>query len=69
MRCDCCNVVLTPYEISMRSVMTGQFGNICRKCYSYIQDDVVLVGDNTLAHEDGIDLALYNSIEIEEDDY
>ena len=53
----------------MRSVITGQFGNICRKCYSYIQDDVVLVGDNTLAHEDGTDLALYNSIEIEEDDY
>ncbi len=32
MHCDCCDKLLTDWEISLRSVATGAFMNTCSKC-------------------------------------
>lgn len=57
MRCECCNNVLTPFEESFKSAKTHRTLNICEKCYNTISDDVLIVADTSLEHEDGTDFA------------
>ena len=69
MRCKCCNVILTPFESTIRSAQDNEFIDMCSECLSYIEDDV-----NVLVREDlrdvGTDIAIYDDyIDIEGDNY
>ena len=39
MRCYCCNVILTPQE-STRKFTSGDFVDMCNKCFGTIEEDV-----------------------------
>lgn len=59
MRCVCCNNILTPYESSFKSTNSGQYIDMCTKCFSFVRDDVDVTVNRTLEHEDGTDFANY----------
>lgn len=54
MRCICCNVALTDYESTRKSVTTNEFIDMCNKCFKTIQNDV--------AYKDRLDLLSVNDI-------
>ncbi len=39
MRCIACNKVLNEFESTRRSLMSGDFMDLCNKCYSNIEED------------------------------
>lgn len=45
MRCYCCNVVLTPAE-STRKFSSGEYADMCTKCLSTIQEDILVDEEN-----------------------
>jgi hypothetical protein len=61
MRCICCNVLLTPYESTIRAVSDNTFMDTCERCLSYTNVDTLTRED--LKRESGIDLANYLGIE------
>jgi hypothetical protein len=52
MRCYCCNRALSDYEATRRSVTTGNFLDMCNKCYGSISSDVLSYERQDLRHED-----------------
>lgn len=52
MRCYCCNKALSDYEATRRSVNTGEFLDMCNKCYGSISSDVLSLERTDLRHED-----------------
>lgn len=40
MRCICCDKMLNDFESTRKSVTTGDYFDMCNKCYSTIKDDV-----------------------------
>jgi len=48
MRCRCCDVALTDYEATRKSVTTNEYYDMCNRCFSTIKDD--------LLYKDRIDL-------------
>lgn len=61
-RCSCCDTILTPYEMSVRSIASGEYMMMCSKCLKFIRDDVTVIGDRRLDHDDGgTEVALYNN--------
>ena len=40
MRCLACNKVLSDFEATRRSLISGDFMDICNACYTNIEDDV-----------------------------
>jgi protein-arginine kinase activator protein McsA len=40
MRCKACDDRLTHEDTSRKSLLTGEYLDLCRKCYSTIQEDV-----------------------------
>lgn len=40
MRCYCCDKALNDFESTRKSVTTGDYLDMCNKCYSTIRDDV-----------------------------
>ena len=40
MRCIACDKLLSEFECTRRSIQTGEFMDLCNKCYSNIEDDV-----------------------------
>lgn len=67
-RCNCCNVILTPYELAIRSATTNDYMDVCLKCYSYMEGVAVITRED-ISHEVGMDLALnYIDYEDYEDD-
>ena len=59
MRCTCCNVLLSPFESTIRKVSTHDFIDMCEKCLSYIDDDVKVLTREDLRSEVGTDVANY----------
>jgi len=59
MRCVACNNILTPFESTFKSSTSGEFLDLCTKCYKFIKEDVPVVVNNTLEHEDGTEVANY----------
>jgi len=57
MRCICCNVVLTPFESTVRSVADNSFMDTCEKCLTF--SNVPTLTREDLRREVGIDLADY----------
>lgn len=41
MRCYCCDKVLSDFESTRKSVATGDYLDMCNKCYSTIKDDLL----------------------------
>lgn len=68
MRCQCCNVILTPYESTMRRVSDNSFLDVCEKCYTFMSDDVKVLTREDLHEEVGIDVANYIDTEGNYDD-
>ena len=52
MRCYCCNKALSDYEATRKSVQTGQFLDMCNKCYGSISSEVLSIERTDLRHED-----------------
>jgi hypothetical protein len=65
MRCYCCNKALSDYEATRKSVSTGDFLDMCNKCYGSISSEVLAVERTDLRHEDE-DEEFHN---VEKDDY
>jgi hypothetical protein len=40
MRCCCCNKNLSDYESTRKSKSTGEYLDMCNKCYGTIEDDL-----------------------------
>lgn len=40
MRCISCNCVLTDFEATRRGVNTGDYIDLCNKCFATIADDI-----------------------------
>jgi hypothetical protein len=59
MRCNCCNVILSPFESTTRKLSTNDFIDICEKCLSTIDDDVKVLTREDLRSEVGTDVANY----------
>ena len=57
MRCICCNVVLTPFESTVRSAADNSFMDTCEKCLTF--SNVPTLTREDLRREVGIDLADY----------
>lgn len=45
MHCVACDAMLTDLETSRRSVITGEYIDLCDDCYFEIEDDVPTVAD------------------------
>ena len=43
MRCQCCDKNLNDYESTRKSVSSGEYLDMCNKCYSSISDDLLSV--------------------------
>jgi hypothetical protein len=52
MRCYCCNRALSDYEATRRSVNTGDFMDMCNKCYGTISGEVLALERADLYHEE-----------------
>lgn len=50
-RCECCNAVLTPYEMTMRHAITKGFVNTCMTCLNAMGDVIPLQVRHDLATE------------------
>jgi hypothetical protein len=42
-RCICCNKILNPFEMTRKAASTGEYLQMCNKCYSSISDDLLSV--------------------------
>ena len=40
MRCSCCDRLLNDFESTRKSQSTGEYLDMCNKCYSLVQQDV-----------------------------
>lgn len=40
MRCYCCDKLLSDFESTRKSVNTGDYLDMCNKCYSTIKEDL-----------------------------
>ena len=54
MRCDCCNVILTPQE-STRKFASGAYVDMCNTCLATISEDVVVKESRNFDKEDNYD--------------
>ena len=59
MRCICCNVALSKYESTMKTVSTNEYVDMCESCLSYVSDDVKVITREDLREEVGTDVANY----------
>lgn len=58
-RCSCCNVILTPYELTIRNVRDNSFTDLCTKCLQILSDDIVTIDREDLREEVGTEIADY----------
>ena len=40
MRCYCCDKILSDFESTRKSVNTGEYLDMCNKCYATIKEDL-----------------------------
>jgi len=48
MRCAACDVILSDYEASIRSVFSREYVSLCKWCLGTIKNDCVAVGNINL---------------------
>lgn len=51
MRCLACNCNLTDYESTRKSVTTGEFIDLCNRCFSSVSDDLQTIDREDLLTE------------------
>ncbi len=39
-RCRACDCILSDYELTRKSAVTGEYYDLCNHCFSYIKSDV-----------------------------
>ena len=66
MRCYCCNKALSDYEATRKSVTTGNFLDMCNKCYGSVSGDILAMERTDLRHEDVDDEEFHD---MKNDDY
>ncbi len=77
MRCYCCNKALTDFEATRKSTTTGEYLDMCNKCYSTIKNETPAIERADLATEDDYDEdeycqedgSYFSDYEIDEDSY
>ena len=73
MRCRCCNVLLTDFETTRKSLITNDYYDTCNTCFKTIKDDLVykdridLISNNDL--DDLEDIIYLDNMIIDLDDY
>ena len=61
MRCKACDVLLTEYEATRKSAMSGEYLDLCNGCFKYIQEDIEVIDCPALRHlQDEIELEDYD---------
>lgn len=43
MRCVACNAVLTDFEATRKSANTGEYIDLCNKCFNTIREEVAVI--------------------------
>lgn len=64
MRCICCDKILNDFEATRKSIKTGEYLDMCSKCYSTIDKQVLTYERYDLKDDDedsGDDLELDNN--------
>ena len=61
MRCVCCNVILTPFESTIRSAKDNDFTDMCEKCLSLT--DIKFLTREDLRDDFGTEIANYEDKE------
>lgn len=56
MRCLSCDVCLTDFEATRKYAGSGEFVDLCNKCFSTIEEDVAVVENYDLLDEDELDV-------------
>jgi hypothetical protein len=68
MRCAACDVILSDYEASIRSVFSREYVSMCKHCLKTIKNDCVAVGNiNLMSDLDDISEAV-DDLEKDSDD-
>lgn len=52
MRCVSCNCVLTDFEATRKSTITGDYIDMCNRCFSTIAEDVNVIERDDLNEGD-----------------
>lgn len=58
MRCLCCDKILNDFEATRKSIRTGEYIDMCSKCYSTIDRDLLTYERYDLKDEDEQDSGL-----------
>lgn len=76
MRCYCCNKMLSSFESTRKSANTGEYLDMCNKCYGTIKEDMPSLERADLAHEEDFEDYdsepednLFSQYENEDDNY
>lgn len=55
MKCLSCDVILTDFEATRKSAYSGQYIDLCNRCFSSVKDQVLVVERYDLLHEESDD--------------
>jgi hypothetical protein len=55
MRCRACNCELTDFESTRKSIMTGEYFDLCNSCFATIRDDIYAIERYDLEHDEVLD--------------
>ena len=55
MRCLSCNKILTDFESTRKFASTGEFLDLCNRCYSEVQDDIDTIIRPELQEDENVD--------------
>lgn len=57
MRCVACDVELTDFESTRKSITSGEYVDLCNTCYKHIKDDVQAIeNSDNINIQDVVDL-------------
>ena len=68
MRCSCCNRNLSDYESTRKSKSTGDYLDMCNKCFGTVSDDFDIIVNPDMSELDEEDDS-YQEIKAEWDDF
>ena len=60
MRCYSCNCALNDFESTRRTASTGDFLDMCNRCYKDIEPDVPTISRDDLSPTEEIDLDAFD---------
>jgi hypothetical protein len=55
MRCRACDVELNDFEATRKSMVTGDYFDLCNHCFSTIKDDIFAIERYDLEHNEILD--------------